>query len=58
MTLLLLKMPHNSRSLAYLRRNISVEYLFIYFTFICSLDMERPILYVRENVSFILKEEY
>jgi len=51
-------MPQTSRSLAYLRRNILFEYLFVYFIFICSSDMERYIFYVPENSSLILREEH
>jgi hypothetical protein len=51
-------MPQTSRSLAYLRRNIPFEYLFVYFTFICSTYMGRYIFYVPENSSLILREEH
>jgi hypothetical protein len=51
-------MPQTSRSLAYLRRNIPFEYLFVYFIFICSSDMERYIICVHENSSLILREEH
>jgi hypothetical protein len=51
-------MPQTSRSLAYLRRNIPFEYLFVYFTFTGSSDMEGYIFCVPENLPLILREEY
>lgn len=54
MKLVLLKTPQTFSILAY----ISFVYLFIYFTFICSSDMERHICYVRENLSLTLREEH